>query len=410
MMTAMGIIGLLGIPTMTQAQKVPDAWTRHIIDGSSKGADGVRLADVNGDRLLDITTGWEQGNAIRVYLNPGPKKAKELWPAVTVGQVKGAEDAVFADLDGDGAVDVISSCEGGTQCVFVHWAPKDKARYLDEDAWETQPIPVTNKMTRWMFALPMQVDGKGGIDLVVGSKNPNGRIGWLKSPENPRDLSAWTYHPMQEAGWIMSLQQIDMNSDRLPDVLVTDRKGPGKGLYWLKHPGADGLNKPWQRVSLGGEAAEVMFMDHVISKRGGAEKIAVATRNNHVMFLQRRDTGIVNEAHPTFDTLKIDNPLGIESGKAVSFTDIDLDGDLDIAHTTNTGVKKGDKGKAGVAWLERTDAGWRAHPISGSEGVKFDRIEMIDLDGDGDLDLMTCEENNNLGVIWYENPLPRPRK
>ena len=29
---------------------------------------------------------------------------------------------------------------------------------------------------------------------------------------------------------------------------------------------------------------------------------------------------------------------------------------------------------------------------------------LADLDGDGDLDVLTCEEVGNLGVIWYENP------
>ena len=33
------------------------SWERHTIDNSSKGADGVRVADVNGDGLLDLTTG-----------------------------------------------------------------------------------------------------------------------------------------------------------------------------------------------------------------------------------------------------------------------------------------------------------------------------------------------------------------
>ena len=47
---------------------------------------------------------------------------------------------------------------------------------------------------------------------------------------------------------------------------------------------------------------------------------------------------------------------------------------------------------------------WEAHSIAGPEGVKFDRIELLDLDGDGDLDLITCEERDNLGVVWYENP------
>jgi hypothetical protein len=48
--------------------------------------------------------------------------------------------------------------------------------------------------------------------------------------------------------------------------------------------------------------------------------------------------------------------------------------------------------------------------LSGLEGYKFDRLELIDLDGDEDLDVLTCEENFGenswgLGVIWYENPL-----
>jgi len=37
-------------------------------------------------------------------------------------------------------------------------------------------------------------------------------------------------------------------------------------------------------------------------------------------------------------------------------------------------------------------------------GIKFDLIQSLDLDQDGDLDIVTCEERNNLGVIWYENP------
>ena len=74
----------------------PDgAWERHTIDDSSFGADGVRLADINGDGRLDITSPWEQGGQVRVYLNPGPEGLRERWPAVTVGQVGDPEDSVF---------------------------------------------------------------------------------------------------------------------------------------------------------------------------------------------------------------------------------------------------------------------------------------------------------------------------
>src|SRR5687767_2485008 len=103
-----------------------EPWQRHVVDQSSKGADGVRLADVNGDGWMDVATGWEQGGRIRVYINPGPAGTKKTWPAVTVGEVASPEDAVFGDLDGDGALDVISSCEGSTKSLFVHWAPANK--------------------------------------------------------------------------------------------------------------------------------------------------------------------------------------------------------------------------------------------------------------------------------------------
>ena len=106
----------------------------------------MRLADANGDGLLDIATGWEEAGLIRLYLNPGAAKAKQPWPNVTVGQVNSPEDAVLVDLDGDGALDIVSCCEGKTRSVFVHWSPGKRtmpgaAGLLDGAAWTTSPVP-----------------------------------------------------------------------------------------------------------------------------------------------------------------------------------------------------------------------------------------------------------------------------
>ena len=32
------------------------------------------------------------------------------------------------------------------------------------------------------------------------------------------------------------------------------------------------------------------------------------------------------------------------------------------------------------------------------------KVRVIDVDEDGDPDVVTCEERDNLGVFWYENP------
>ena len=118
-----------------------DSWTRHTIDASSRGADGVRVADVNRDGWSDVVTGWEEGGKVRVYLHPGQPKVRLPWPAVTVGTVSSPEDAVFADLDGDGATDVVSSCEGTNRTVFIHWAPRGRLDYLEARLWTTEPFP-----------------------------------------------------------------------------------------------------------------------------------------------------------------------------------------------------------------------------------------------------------------------------
>lgn len=89
-----------------------EPWKRHTIDDSSRGADGVRLADVNADGFLDIATAWEEGGHIRVYLNPGPAAAKRRWPAVTVGRPEGTKYDLLEllDLDADGDLDLLT-CE-----------------------------------------------------------------------------------------------------------------------------------------------------------------------------------------------------------------------------------------------------------------------------------------------------------
>jgi hypothetical protein len=88
--------------------------------------------------------------------------------------------------------------------------------------------------------------------------------------------------------------------------------------------------------------------------------------------------------------------------------DIDGDGKLDIVFSC-----EGAADRSGVAWLSYrkgpTDAHWDAHEIGGREGVKFDLVQLLDLDGDGDLDAITCEEARNLGLIWYENPTKGPK-
>ena len=95
-------------------------------------------------------------------------------------------------------------------------------------------------------------------------------------------------------------------------------------------------------------------------------------------------------------------PFGLKAGKGVAIADINGDHRPDLVTTSESQREKDDM--VAVSWKENSSTGWIDHAISDQRGRKFDRIEMLDLDGDGDLDLITCEEVHDLGVFWYENP------
>jgi hypothetical protein len=254
------------------------------------------LADVNNDGLVDIATGFEQGGITRAYLHPGYDKVEKKWPAVTAGQTPSVEDAVFVDLDNDGAVDVISSCEGRTKKLFVNWAPADDNDYLDPGKWDTKAIPASDGQMQWMFCVPVQLDGVNGVDLITGGKN-NAQIGWFESPNNPRSLSTFKYHSISGAGWIMSIILSDMDSDGDLDVVVSDRREDVhrlQGCRWLENPGAGTTqDQEWVNHFIGGKGKEVMFMKIVDLDQDALEDVVVAVRPNNILYIRRLDaTGL----------------------------------------------------------------------------------------------------------------------
>jgi len=377
-----------------------EAWPRHVIDDSSKGADGVRLADVNKDGLPDIATAWEEGGVVRIYINPGPFEARRRWPSATVGRVASPEDAVFADLDGNGVFDVVSSCEGAEQTVYVHWAPRHPDDYLKGERWRTEPLPASRHAAQWMYMLPMELDFRRGIDLIGGAKGNNAAIGWFESAAHARGLSGWRWLELRPSGWIMSLIASDMDGDGDEDVLASDRRGPASGAFWLENPGpGPNLEKRWREHRIGASGKEVMFAAEGDVDDDGLRDVLAAVRPHSIYYFRRmsRDGG-------AWETTEIAVPEGSGTVKAVGVGDMDLDGKRDIVFS----CERAEGSLAGVMYLSYrdslTDSEWRSHDISGPEGVKFDRVELLDLDDDGDLDVLTCEERAGLGVVWYENP------
>lgn len=399
-------------------------WARHAIDDRFFGSDGTRLADVNGDGEPDVLASWENAGLTRFSLNPGKGKVKGPWPSYTVAITPHAEEALWTDLDGDGALDIVSSQEQHAERVVVFWNPKDPSKLTDPLAWKGASIPAVDGRSQWMYAEAAQIDGKHGLDLVVGGKNyernRTAKIGWLEASRDPRDLSAWTWHPLGDVSWVMSIVLTDVNRDGFTDVLYTDKHGPGVGIWWLEHPGSadpSALERPWKAHRLTPEnlgLSGTMFLTVADVDRDGQEDIVSTVdeprkspdqpdhERRAILFLRRLD-----RSGDRWETHRIAVPPGTAQPKGVAVGDLDGDGRNELV-LTSTGAE-GDL--IGTYYLKYQasprDPVWQAVNIAGAPGIKYDVVHLIDLDGDGDLDVLTNDEKENgggLGVVWYENP------
>lgn len=400
----LAIASLIILPARVHAQNENhhQGWPVHTIDSDGSGADGTKLADLNHDGLTDIVTGWEESGITRIYLHPD-EGMNETWPSVMIGETPSVEDAVFTDLDHDGNLEIITCTEKGSEKVFLHWNPAQN--FLQAEAWKQAPIPCSENLMMWMYAIPADIDGKASTDVIAAGKGENAALGWFEVPEEISDLKQWRWHQISPVGWVMSIIPADMDHDGDMDVIISDRKGDLRGVRWLENPGIPS-ESDWQSHMIGGEGLEVMFISFFDLNQDEKPEVIISERTRQTIRIcyPLDDIGLRWQEN-TFHL-----PENTGSAKSVEAGDINGDGVPDLVISTNTNGKE----IPGLIWLDgnkiKNPQEADFLPVSGAHNAKYDKVELIDMDQDGDLDILICEENygpdsEGLGVVWYENIL-----
>ncbi|QDV05626.1 FG-GAP repeat protein [Planctomycetes bacterium Poly30] len=279
------------------------------------------------------------------------------------------------DLDGDGAQDLV--LVGAQLGYHPALAGGGFGAFRSVDIG-----PVAASQTEWL-----DIDGDADIDLVVISRGAN--LTWTL--QFLRNDGAGRFGPPQlmdgANGGAGTLATLDVDLDGVKDAVASNFE-TGE-VNWYRGLGAAGFAPRALLVSLPGAYSLVASdfdgdgdSDLVVGEVPGA---------NATQRLFTQDGPVQFTAGPTFGSLNTSFGLDVE--------DIDGDGLLDLYTNQRAG---------GTEWLRNLGGGSFAQPQAiGTQQNQIGEIQMADMDGDGDPDLVTTGTFNLIAGTaapgWAEN-------
>src|SRR3989475_727193 len=146
-------------------------WNRHLAQGG-----GVALGDVDGDGRPDVYLTSNEGSNV-LYKNLGGWRFEDITARAGVALAgRHSTGAVFADVDGDGDLDLLVSTLGGGVALFLNDGHGVFTERTAEAGLASHAASMTMTLT--------DVDGDGHLDLYVA--NYKTRSARSATPATPR--------------------------------------------------------------------------------------------------------------------------------------------------------------------------------------------------------------------------------
>jgi hypothetical protein len=285
----------------------------------------------------------------------------------------GVGSPFLADLDNDGDLDYAVLVRNRMLVWFENAGGGEWKRHHAGEAPHAQ-----------LGATAMDVDGDGWTDLVIGGY-------WFRNPQRPagKEFIRYTYDSRIKTE-IHDLTTADMDGDgRLDIVALGDREG----CFWYSIPANPAADADWPRHLITDAVLDSKDDIHGgIAPRGVADldgdgdpDVALTDR-----WLENQEGGTKWVRHPLpFGKV---GPWGLSSRAWI--VDLDGDGDNDIV------VTDCDQKDSRAGWLENDGAKpprFKLHLLpKTAPGVRgsFHSLAVADFDGDGDLDILTAEQED----------------
>ncbi len=326
------------------------------------------VSDWGSDFSIDTGISW-YGTYGYVELLPG-------YDYLVEDSFTGATMTIAADIDGDGDNDIIG-CSSGSDDIVV-WRNADGAG----TSWTEQMVDGSFDGVSGVAA--GDIDGDGDVDIAAAALNADDMAWWTNADGLGGSWVKHTIDPSFDGARSAALADIDGDGDL--DVLGAAWNASDIALW--RNLAGTGLS--WQKVTVNssfGRACWVSSAD--IDGDGDQDILGAARMDDDVSWFQN-----MNGSGSSWTERLVDG--GFDGARCVAPADMDGDGDIDIlgaAENAGDIVWWENTAGTGLSWTE-----WAVdESYGGARAVSFG-----DVDGDGDLDVLGAA-NTDDDITWWQN-------
>lgn len=407
-------------------------FTRIVITTATNGAYTLAVGDMEGDGDLDIFSTSRYDDTVSWFENDGGIDPIFTERIISTS-VNNATDVSFGDLDGDGDYDIAASSRdddtiawfennGGTNPTFtkvVLTNAADGARrvsivdidsdgdldilavsnYDDTVSWFENDGAIAPSFTEQVVTHSADgangisvgdVDGDGDLDLFLASTNDN-TIAWYEATTK---LQITTVSPVAQATSIAADSPITIDFTTTLDPTTIN----------LEAILITGSQTGIIEGTLSGGGTSTLLFDPLSNFKPGEIITVVLTTNlssEEGFFLQHPTmfSFVVQTASLSTPVAYIDHTVttALDYVTKINLVDLDKDGDLDIVSSSVNDDT--------IAWFENN--GDPVNPVFTKNTITLTAnaatsVVVADLDNDGDLDVVSSSSQDDT-VAWYEN-------